>query len=186
MKTTHLLTTIAAASLLAACGGGDSAKNLGVVDNTPVRGTLIQNPPPRTAFFSAADFTAKLNASADGRSLLATAWVEEYGGPGDGYYSRLFSTVFQFDAKAIVAAAKANTDPMQPFDLNNNVLHPRRYDALPQSWAVATLAADGELRLLSPTTTARSTADAADPSTRRQESESITSVWHARAPRQKT
>ncbi len=73
MKTIHFLTAIAAASLLAACGGGDSASNLGVVDNNPARGALIQNPPPRTAFFSAADFTAKLNASADGRNLLAVA-----------------------------------------------------------------------------------------------------------------
>jgi hypothetical protein len=71
MKTTYLLTTIAAASLLAACGGGDSASNLGVVDNSPVRGALIQNPPPRTAFFTADDFAAKLNASATGRNLLA-------------------------------------------------------------------------------------------------------------------
>lgn len=72
MKPSYLLTTIAAASLLAACGG-DSANNLGVVDNNPARGTLIQNPPPRTAFFSADDFTAKLNASATGRNLLAVA-----------------------------------------------------------------------------------------------------------------
>ncbi len=70
MKTTYLLTTIAAASLLAACGG-DSTSNLGVVDNSPARGALIQNPPPRTAFFTADDFAAKLNASATGRNLLA-------------------------------------------------------------------------------------------------------------------
>ena len=73
MKTTNLLTSLAAASLLAACGGGDSAQNQGVVDNNPARGALIQNPPPRTAFFTADDFTAKLNASSTGRSLLAVA-----------------------------------------------------------------------------------------------------------------
>ncbi|MEO7399702.1 MAG: prolyl oligopeptidase family serine peptidase [Polaromonas sp.] len=73
MKTSYLLTTLATASLLAACGGGNSAGNLGVVDSNPARGALIQNPPPRTAFFSADDFTAKLNASAAGRSLLAVA-----------------------------------------------------------------------------------------------------------------
>lgn len=79
MKKTYLLSTIAAASLLAACGGGDSAKNLGVVDNTPARGTLIQNPPPRTAFFTAADFTTKLNASSTGRGLLAVAGAPKCG-----------------------------------------------------------------------------------------------------------
>ena len=79
MKTIYLLTTIAAASLLAACGGGDSAKNLGVVDNSPARGALIQNPPPRTAFFTAADFTAKLNASSTGRDLLAVAGTPKCG-----------------------------------------------------------------------------------------------------------
>ena len=73
MKTTYLLTTLAATSLLAACGGGDSASNLGVTDNNPARGALMQNPPPRTAFFTADDFTAKLNASATGRNLMAVA-----------------------------------------------------------------------------------------------------------------
>ncbi|CAN5496253.1 hypothetical protein BH10PSE16_BH10PSE16_16370 [soil metagenome] len=79
MKTAHLLSAIATASLLAACGGGDSASNLGVVDNSPARGTLIQNPPPRTAFFSAGDFTAKLKASASGRNLLAIAGTPKCG-----------------------------------------------------------------------------------------------------------
>ncbi|MEC5214667.1 acetyl esterase/lipase [Polaromonas sp. CG_9.5] len=73
MKTLYLLSTVAAASLLVACGGGDSATNLGTVDTSPVRGALIQNPPPRTAFFTASDFTAKLNASDNGRNLLAIA-----------------------------------------------------------------------------------------------------------------
>lgn len=73
MKTIPLLTTLAAASLLAACGGGESASNLGTVNTQPARGDLIQTPPPRTAFFTADDFTAKLNASATGRGLLAIA-----------------------------------------------------------------------------------------------------------------
>jgi dipeptidyl aminopeptidase/acylaminoacyl peptidase len=40
---------------------------------------LIQNPPPRTAFFTAGDFTAKLNASANGRNLLAIAGTPKCG-----------------------------------------------------------------------------------------------------------
>lgn len=73
MKAVYLLSTVAAASLLVACGGGDSASNLGTVDPTPARGALMQNPPPRTAFFTASDFTEKLNASASGRNVLAIA-----------------------------------------------------------------------------------------------------------------
>jgi dienelactone hydrolase len=78
MKTLPLLGIVAAASMLAACGG-NSADNLGIVDNTPARGALIQNPPPRTAFFSAGDFAAKLNASASGRNLLAIAGTPKCG-----------------------------------------------------------------------------------------------------------
>ena len=79
MKSIYCLGTVAAASLLAACGGGDSASNLGTVDTQPVRGALIQNPPPRTAFFTASDFAAKLNASANGRNLLAVAGTPKCG-----------------------------------------------------------------------------------------------------------
>ena len=78
MKTIYLLSTVAATSLLVACGG-DSATNLGTVDNSSARGALIQNPPPRTAFFTASDFTAKLNASATGRNLLAIAGTPKCG-----------------------------------------------------------------------------------------------------------
>lgn len=78
MKSTNLLITLAAASLVAACGG-DSASNLGTVDTTQVRGALIQNPPPRTAFFTAGEFTAKLSASANGRGLLAVAGTPKCG-----------------------------------------------------------------------------------------------------------
>lgn len=79
MKTIYFLSTVAAASLLAACGGGDSATNLGTVDASPVRGALIQNPPPRTAFFTASDFTAKLNQTDSGRNLLAVAGTPKCG-----------------------------------------------------------------------------------------------------------
>ena len=76
MKSGYLLTAVAA--LVTGCGG-DSASNLGTVDNSQVRGALIQNPPPRTAFFSAGDFTEKLNASATGRDLLAVAGTPKCG-----------------------------------------------------------------------------------------------------------
>ncbi len=73
MKTVYWWSTVAAASLLAACGGSDH-------DGTsPARGDLLQNPPPRTAFFSAGDFTAKLNASASGRNVLAVAGAPKCG-----------------------------------------------------------------------------------------------------------
>ena len=78
MKTHYFLSTVAAACLLTACGG-DTASNLGTVDTTPGRGALIQNPPPRTAFFTAGDFTAKLNASAAGRNVLAIAGTPKCG-----------------------------------------------------------------------------------------------------------
>ncbi|MDB5744157.1 MAG: hypothetical protein JWR68_2472 [Polaromonas sp.] len=79
MKTLHLLSVVASAALLAACGGSDAPPNLGFVNNTPARGALIQNPPPRTAFFTAADFAAKLGASATGRNLLAIAGTPKCG-----------------------------------------------------------------------------------------------------------
>lgn len=71
MKKNYLLSSLAAAALLAACGGGDSASNLGTVDNNPARGALIQNPPPRITSLSADSLTASLNANATGRGLLA-------------------------------------------------------------------------------------------------------------------
>ena len=78
MNTLPLLGIVAAASLLAACGG-DSDDNHGIVDSAPARGALIQNPPLRTAFFSAGDFAARLNASASGRDILAVAGTPKCG-----------------------------------------------------------------------------------------------------------
>ena len=78
MKTKSLWGILAATSLLAACGG-DSSDPASTADAIPARGALIQNPPPRTAFFSALDFTAKLNASASGRNLLAIAGTPKCG-----------------------------------------------------------------------------------------------------------
>ena len=47
MKTIYILTTLAAASLLTACGGGDSATNLGTVDDSPAR--WLADPEPASA-----------------------------------------------------------------------------------------------------------------------------------------
>ncbi|HEY8879876.1 MAG TPA: tandem-95 repeat protein [Roseateles sp.] len=102
---------------------------------TPIEGASLDN----------------LSLSADGSTLLATAMVEEYGGPGDGFYSRLLPTVFQFNAAGLVQAAEKGTgDLRKPIDLGNANLLPRRYDDLPKSWAVATLAANGDIELISP------------------------------------
>lgn len=75
MKSRYLLTAVAAASLLTACGGGSSSGNLGTVDTSasPARGALLQNPPPRITSLTAADLTTSLKASATGQGLLAVA-----------------------------------------------------------------------------------------------------------------
>lgn len=59
----------AVAILLASCGGG-SPSNLGTTSTSTVRGTLIQNPPPRLTNLTAASFTSLLNGSPAGQSLL--------------------------------------------------------------------------------------------------------------------
>ncbi len=81
MKLAYLMVTAAAASMLAACGGGDSANNLGTVDSSasPARGSLIQNPPPRITSLTAADLTASLRASSTGQGLLAVAGTPSCG-----------------------------------------------------------------------------------------------------------
>ena len=78
MKHRFLLLVTTAASVLAGCGG-DSASNLGAVDTTPTRGALIQNPPLRTAFFTADELASRLAASANGRGVLAVAGVPKCG-----------------------------------------------------------------------------------------------------------
>ena len=62
---------LGAALMLAACGGGGgSAGNAGSTNANPGRGALVQSPPVRTISLTAADFTAELSASADGRGAL--------------------------------------------------------------------------------------------------------------------
>jgi len=67
----NLLWASCVASLLVGCGGGGSTG--ASVNNSTARGTLIESPPLRTASVTATDFTAQLNATASGQSLLQVA-----------------------------------------------------------------------------------------------------------------
>ncbi len=58
--------------LVAACGGG-GGDNLGLQDDNPARGALMQSPALRITSLTAADFTASLQASASGQSLQQLA-----------------------------------------------------------------------------------------------------------------
>jgi pimeloyl-ACP methyl ester carboxylesterase len=63
-----LVLAVGATLVLAACGGGSSST---VSANTSAaRGTLIYNPPFRSASVTAADFTASLQATASGQQLF--------------------------------------------------------------------------------------------------------------------
>ena len=66
-----LLLSACAAGLLSGCGG--SGTSGGSVNSSSTRGTLIQNPPLRTASVTATDFTAQLNATSAGPGLLQVA-----------------------------------------------------------------------------------------------------------------
>lgn len=55
---------------LAACGGEDEGPQ---ADHSGARGSLLQNPPPRTFLATALDFKAQLAATPAGRELLAVA-----------------------------------------------------------------------------------------------------------------
>jgi acetyl esterase/lipase len=67
-----LLLVACFASVLAGCGSGSGSSGASV-NNSSARGALIYNPPLRIASLTAADFTAQLNASADGQQLLQIA-----------------------------------------------------------------------------------------------------------------
>lgn len=61
---------IAASLLVAACGGGSDSGPAGTQNASPARGGLVQSPPPRITSLTAADYNAKLSATATGQSLL--------------------------------------------------------------------------------------------------------------------
>ncbi len=71
MRQYHLAAALFAVSILAGCGGGGSSG--ASVNNSPTRGTLIENPPLRVASLNATDLTAQLNSSVSGQQLLAVA-----------------------------------------------------------------------------------------------------------------
>jgi hypothetical protein len=66
-------TALAAALLVAACGGGDGGSPFGTQIASPARGQLMQSPPALITSLTAASFTASLNASATGQGLLQLA-----------------------------------------------------------------------------------------------------------------
>ena len=61
---------VGASLLVASCGGGGGGGSAGTQNSTPARGELMQSPPPRITSLSAADYNARLIASATGQSLL--------------------------------------------------------------------------------------------------------------------
>ncbi len=76
MKTSYSLGLAAlATAVLTACGGGSNDVPAGpVIDPiSTARGTIVANPPPTLAAFSAAEYKGALSASATGRNLLALA-----------------------------------------------------------------------------------------------------------------
>ena len=71
-----------AACVLAACGGNGSSG--AVEDDSGTRGSLVQNPPLRTASLTAAAFAANLNATTSGQQLVQVAGAPTCG--VDFYY----------------------------------------------------------------------------------------------------
>ena len=73
------LPALLCAALLAACGGGGSNAPTGTQNLTPLRGALMQSPPPRTASLTVSDFTAMLNSNSTGQQLVALAGAPKCG-----------------------------------------------------------------------------------------------------------
>lgn len=69
---------LVAAALVAACGGSGGDGAIATYTSND-RGSLQTNPPLRVTTLSSADFLASLNASANGRSLLAIAGAPKCG-----------------------------------------------------------------------------------------------------------
>lgn len=74
----------------------------------------------------------KLALSDDGRSLYATAFLDEPGAPGSGIYSTMYQTLFVWDAEALIRAAAQAGSNAQPIDRSGTTpiaaAQPLRYD----------------------------------------------------------
>ncbi len=72
---------VLSAAVLAACGGGNDVASGPVIEpaNPNARGTIVANPPPVLAAFTAAEYNAALSASASGRNLLALSGAPKCG-----------------------------------------------------------------------------------------------------------
>jgi len=69
LRTIRLLATLAAAALLAACGGGHDSAPATPADTTPTRGQLLSTP-TMTGSYSAADLLSLLSSDPLGKLLL--------------------------------------------------------------------------------------------------------------------
>ena len=52
----------------------------------------------------------KLSLAADGKTLLGSVWLEEYGAPGSGYHSRSYHALLKWDVSALWQVAFAWVD----------------------------------------------------------------------------
>ena len=79
MKYLNGVALTGAAVLLAACGGGSDTGGSSTVDNSGARGSIVHNPPLRVVDLTAAQFAARLNETASGKSLLQIAGTPKCG-----------------------------------------------------------------------------------------------------------
>ena len=69
----------------------------------------------------------KLSLAADGKTLLGSVWLEEYGAPGSGYHSRFYHALLKWEVDTLIRAALETTDKTVPIDLikNGNTYTPK-------------------------------------------------------------
>ena len=79
MHRIHRWLALGAAATLAACGGGADMGAPSVHATSGARGSLVYNPPLRITYMDAAEFTARMQGSASGKSLLQVAGAPRCG-----------------------------------------------------------------------------------------------------------